>query len=30
MANPASCRVATKTGFLAEGAMRSAPFHEDG
>lgn len=29
-ANPASCRVATKAGFSAEGTMRSALLHEDG
>jgi RimJ/RimL family protein N-acetyltransferase len=30
MANPASCRVATKAGFSVEGTMRSALLHEDG
>ncbi|MFF1300493.1 MULTISPECIES: GNAT family N-acetyltransferase [unclassified Streptomyces] len=30
MANPTSCRVATKAGFLVEGTMRSALRHEDG
>lgn len=30
VANPASCRVATKVGFLLEGTMRSALLHEDG
>nr|WP_307037734.1 GNAT family N-acetyltransferase [Streptomyces canus] len=30
MANPASCRVAAKAGFLVEGTMRSALLHEDG
>lgn len=29
-ANPASCRVALKAGFAAEGYMRSAVLHEDG
>ncbi|MEU9917365.1 GNAT family protein [Streptomyces sp. NPDC051001] len=30
MANPATCRVATKAGFLVDGTMRSALVHEDG
>jgi RimJ/RimL family protein N-acetyltransferase len=30
MANPASCRVAGRTGFTAEGVMRSALRHADG
>lgn len=30
VANPASCRVADKAGFAAEGTMRSALLHEDG
>ncbi|MEW2435901.1 GNAT family protein [Streptomyces caniferus] len=30
MANPASCRVATKAGFRLEGTMRSALLHADG
>ncbi|MFF4608029.1 GNAT family N-acetyltransferase [Streptomyces sp. NPDC001339] len=30
VANPASCRVAAKTGFSLEGTMRSALLHEDG
>lgn len=30
VANPASCRVATKAGFSVEGTMRSALLHEDG
>jgi RimJ/RimL family protein N-acetyltransferase len=28
--NPASCRVATKAGFAAEGILREATLHEDG
>jgi RimJ/RimL family protein N-acetyltransferase len=28
--NPASCRVATKAGFEAEGVLREATLHEDG
>ncbi|MFF3513270.1 GNAT family N-acetyltransferase [Streptomyces sp. NPDC002573] len=30
VANPASCRVATKAGFALEGTMRSALLHTDG
>lgn len=30
VANPASCRIATKAGFLLEGTMRSALLHADG
>ncbi|GGU84690.1 acetyltransferase [Streptomyces albospinus] len=30
VANPASCRVATKAGFALEGTMRSALLHADG
>lgn len=28
--NPASCRVATKSGYLLEGTMRSSAVHDDG
>ncbi|GAA1274526.1 hypothetical protein GCM10009665_72490 [Kitasatospora nipponensis] len=30
VANPASCRVAEKAGYLLEGTMRSAVLHADG
>ena len=30
VANPASCRVADRTGFVLEGTMRGALLHEDG
>jgi [ribosomal protein S5]-alanine N-acetyltransferase len=30
VANPASCQVASKAGYLLEGTMRSASLHADG